>query len=370
MSEHDEETKGGVKRHRSEMNNFKTEGVPFGSSGGGSSSSGGTSFGESSNRAASSSSSTSSSTTSSAPLDPFRFCNPVDPAIASRIAKTIASIIYQRPDASYKQNELPGPLPHTMGRSTIPALKQAAYWVCEKSDGQRVMMFVCKDGAFLADRKFTLRRISNDDTYIKYLGQPGKETLVDGELIENAGTNAENTPENPGVWKTEPTLMLFDAVMVKGEYVGAQALPIRLRSAGDVKRSFVEGADTLVMKVQTKRFTAAKRLDDVSDLIKLFPTQGHFVYDDRKEKKLMSLNDGIIFTPDQNDYLHTNGNLPIYKFKWAGLNTVDFSLEHPFFNEKNELKLNISVGRGQTVFCRASKMPEDERKRLVCIVAV
>jgi hypothetical protein len=44
-----------------------------------------------------------------------------------------------------------------------------------------------------------------------------------------------------------------------------------------------------------------------------------------------SFNDGIIFTPAHNNYLHNKADMPPpLKYKWAGLHTVDFLLRKPF----------------------------------------
>lgn len=71
----------------------------------------------------------------------------------------------------------------------------------------------------------------------------------------------------------------------------------------------------------------------------MFPSdQGYLYINHRKQFK--SKNDGFIFTPIDNNYMMSaNPDQTIYKYKWPGLNTVDFHIVAPFFDAKQQLIL-------------------------------
>ena len=293
--------------------------------------------------------------------DPFRFCREIkDGEVARKIRDDIRDIVYRGgPKARDAKSELPGPLPHTLGRPDMEILRANNYWVGEKSDGQRVMLFVTPQRAVLADRKFTLYEIVDPSgTYARLLGQ-GK-TLVDGELIENAGgpppwlrpapaaaaaaaaggaaatvdddAAHANDPQHPESWTTSPLLVVFDAVQVGGKYCGDLTLTKRLGHIAGVKGPIKHALSTgvkLPLRIESKAFVPAKlaALDALEGAIRPAAAGGEFVYAN-EDKGVLALNDGLIFTPEENDYLHTRP-LPIFKYKQS--HTIDMLLLRPWF---------------------------------------
>jgi hypothetical protein len=74
---------------------------------------------------------------------------------------------------AFSRAKLPGPLPVSLGREHLARLRTAKYWVAEKSDGVRAMLFVCSrratggkleaiPGCYFIDRKFAFRRLRRE----------------------------------------------------------------------------------------------------------------------------------------------------------------------------------------------------------------
>lgn len=299
--------------------------------------------------------------------DSFRFCTRLPPNISHQLRAEVVDILSKGGKVSAQSDNLPGPLPFSLGRGSLPLLLQNDYQLCEKSDGQRVMLYVTKERACLIDRKFVFYQINDPtNTYTTKLAGPSSTdvTLVDGELIENAGTyvsdngkvrlGANNNPDNPQSWITEPLLVLFDTVMVKGDYKGEKTLMERLAGIAEVKgpiKYMIDNGMRLPLRIESKEFLQRQFLLKLHEKIKKINIKDdrgadmtYYVYKNDR-KGVLSLNDGVILTPVNNNYMHKrNENLPIYKFKWPGLHTVDFLLAHPFFKQPNTNNSNPSSG--------------------------
>lgn len=65
--------------------------------------------------------------------------------------------------------------------------------------------------------------------------------------------------------------------------------------------------------------------------------QGYLYY--HAKKQLKTKNDGFIFTPIRNNYMMQDNENKILKYKWPGLNTADFHINKPFFDQNNKLIL-------------------------------
>jgi len=291
----------------------------------------------------------------------FPFCFTVMPdqanALKSRVLKLILGV-------SSGGNTLPGPLPHTLTRMHLDRIRNNEYWVCEKSDGLRTMFYVEDSGAYLIDRKFGFHRVDDPTNLLPKLltreraadEPPGTpyETLVDGELISVAEITGESERINknvpPSQWRTEHLLVVFDTIVVRGESVKQLDLLERLKRVQHLTRPIrnlkAKGINPPI-RIESKRFSTS-----VQDIVGRIRCEGgDWIYTDI-DKGFKSLNDGIILTPKYNNYMHDKDpNLPILKFKWPGLHTVDFLLVPPFVtarpttldpNERLELQLYTS----------------------------
>jgi mRNA guanylyltransferase len=94
----------------------------------------------------------------------------------------------------------PGSQPVSFVRNHLKALEEEDYWVCEKSDGTRYLLFAITlpagPAVFLIDRKFTVRYVRDLVLIVPPL-KPNEnvkthhETLLDGELVERGDANGK-----------------------------------------------------------------------------------------------------------------------------------------------------------------------------------
>lgn len=113
----------------------------------------------------------------------------------------------------------------------MESLKNDDFWVCEKSDGQRVLVLIVvphatmKQEVYLIDRKNNYHRISglcfpNQDHTCPKAKQNGGQrnhTLLDGELVVDRTETST----------TRLRLLLFDCIVLERENIAT--LPLRDR---------------------------------------------------------------------------------------------------------------------------------------------
>jgi hypothetical protein len=125
-----------------------------------------------------------------------------------------------------KGDKLPGPLAASLSRAHLRTIREKAYHVCEKSDGDRRMLLVSpEDGlACLVDRAWAVHRLPNGPDLCDIWCKSRAPTLLDGELIMK--------PDGSAVY------MLFDVIVVDGERVGDKHLRERLAAISDLRAKF------------------------------------------------------------------------------------------------------------------------------------
>ena len=304
---------------------------------------------------------------------------------------------------------IPSPLPATLNRRDLPLFKTNAqnYQVCEKSDGERALMYVNNTGCYLINRKFQIQRI-NDDTFGLYsniatvptsepaqLAPKSHEFLLDGEIILNYFNPEEDhfkTKEEaqqttiPFSLKTAMdsagnvdtylascftqqryVYCMFDCAYYENKSIQSSPLLSRLDYCNKVKQRVksyiipkireqfpVQDNPALVteqdcyeayiwkhaaLRFETKEFQKATDMRRIIRTIYCFKGEKGYIYVN-PGKKLKAKNDGFIFTPEQNDYMmKANAELSLFKYKWPGLNTVDFHIISPYFDEQQKLML-------------------------------
>ena len=117
--------------------------------------------------------------------DTFPFATLLEPGEELTTVRTrVNQILNGTNDAS-----IPSPLPGTLSRRDLPRFlrDKDRYFICEKSDGERALMYCSQNGAYLINRKFQVQKIINDQfsLYTNLVNSPGAELLIDGEVIEN-----------------------------------------------------------------------------------------------------------------------------------------------------------------------------------------
>ena len=243
-----------------------------------------------------------------------------------KIRNDVLDLVYKnnptkRMKARY--SKLPGPLPASFSRSSLNTIKVQKYYVCEKSDGERMMFYIpskinnTTNYCYLIDRKFTLYKIKD---ITKYANLFGYETLVDGELLYNKDVQQ---------W----TLVIFDAICINSKYIAESKLTDRLIAIGQHIAKPYKNRDkniSLALNFRAKTMLPKQYISKLFNMIHQTNKHNEYIYHDIK-RQIKNRNDGIIFTPDNDNYL--NEKLPkcLLKWKWSGMNTIDFLIKKPYF---------------------------------------
>jgi len=236
-----------------------------------------------------------------------------------------------------RHSRFPGAQPVSFARSSLDQLKEEDYWVCEKSDGQRVLMFIAWNKAteqqevYLIDRKNKYKRQHNSIVFPFHEIPPSpkarmalqlgslnekyavrKDTLLDGELVWDVSKTGER----------KMRLLLFDCIILDGSSLAQRPLSRRYGSLmGQIVpphkqflKEFPAAARDAPFEVQVKRMQLAYHISTVLD--QFIPNLEHG-------------NDGLIFTCVNSGYIF--GTDPkIIKWKPPSENTIDFKLRLRF----------------------------------------
>jgi hypothetical protein len=220
-------------------------------------------------------------------LDAFLLSLPS--SVHSQLQHEVLSLIFpnktSHPPHLYRN--LPGPLPISITRSHLQNLQQNGYWcvfqcqctraeqqastchsscrrvcassiaahldpcclyfavpllllalvlfrACEKSDGERAMLYVSKErqAGYLIDRKFLVRQLKHP-VYAELWGAQG-DTLLDGELVlrEHHAAHPHSGPSAAPGQQPLANFMVFDALVVNGARTLEQKLSLRLEQIG------------------------------------------------------------------------------------------------------------------------------------------
>jgi hypothetical protein len=187
-------------------------------------------------------------------------------------------------------------------RAHLDRLGADAYWLTEKSDGERMMMLVCDAGTYLFGRRLEFRRFETDGV------PPG--TLLDGE------------------WVTRPTpvYLVYDALCVAGRRYTHLDLPRRLGAAATVLPATLRGpaGDAPIHLKTYYRGTTARHLAET-----VLPALAHD-------------NDGVVLTPAAEPYRRGRQDT-LYKWKSHEQHTVDLRAKFQWSHNNNALDGNRVV---------------------------
>ncbi len=188
--------------------------------------------------------------------------------------------------------------------------------------------------------------------------------MIDGEIIINEAIKPKVDEYNAnGIY----TLCMFDIVYAFGKKVSNERLYYRLQYLKTVKRAFMDvvkrseldSSISLPLYLETKQFVAGHDIEQITKYIHYDDELEEWIYENPL-KCMKVKNDGLILTPDDNDYLmsnHKSNTHVIYKLKWIGLQTVDFLITKdgffktptmPLYPETVDLYIKSRVlGRGK-----------------------
>lgn len=230
------------------------------------------------------------------------------------LLREISEILGTTPDG------FPGAQPVTLGREDIESLLTADYYVCEKSDGVRVLLYVKPLGkrayVFLLDRTNTFVRVDKSMP----LSAP---MLLDGEM----------TRRSDGSYH----FLVFDMLIFNGHSVTHQSLKHRLHAASKYLSGCSEASASGKEGVKRRKLEESDtpNQNDICDLenspgFSISLKQMHKSYglaEVYREiiPRLAHENDGLIFTKVEHAY--QSGSCRAYlKWKPPHLNSVDFRL--------------------------------------------
>ncbi|SPO02826.1 related to mRNA guanylyltransferase [Cephalotrichum gorgonifer] len=214
------------------------------------------------------------------------------------------------------QRSFPGAQPVSFARSHIKELQREDYFVCEKSDGIRYLLYLTEDelgqeAHYLIDRKNDYWFINNKSLHLptpQDVQSFHTQTLVDGELV----MDIEGT-------RRVPRFLLFDCLVIDGKNIMERPLDKRLAYMKEhiyapYKKLFQEFPEELQYQPFEVRMKDMQLSYGMEMMFKdVLPHLKHG-------------NDGLIFTCRTSSYRH--GTDPhILKWKPPEENTIDCRLK-------------------------------------------
>lgn len=230
------------------------------------------------------------------------------PEVESRILKIYIARILKLNDYSL----FPGSQPISFQASHIGDLYQDDYYVCEKSDGYRFLLFLTYDTnqtkhfGFLIDRNYVFYKIPD------YALRDKDDSLHDGLLLDGEITKSNDSYK----------YLIFDALIYKKNSLTHLFLPNRLSV---VERHViapykkVPGQDDYPFGLHMKNMVKSYYIRPIFNFIKESGVH----------------HDGLIFTKVQHPYISGTSS-SMLKWKPMEENTIDFAIDH----DVNKLRLS------------------------------
>jgi hypothetical protein len=213
-----------------------------------------------------------------------------------------------------KRRRIPGPMPVNLARTSLSCLASNDFWVAEKSDGDRFLLYYSAREAqsYLIGRKFGFYKVPGGlmAHIFRREGGGGGDSLIDGEVVQETVTSPKT-----GLDSVRSAYLVFDAVALHGVRYAELPLSQRLEGIGKVVGEYRRyeakyGADAekeCPFVVQSKTFYRKEHVAAMFAKIKRIPgTAGHaeYWYTERRSTGVRkNRNDGIIFTPEKGGYL-------------------------------------------------------------------
>mmetsp|Transcript_3196 Transcript_3196/g.5964 ORF Transcript_3196/g.5964 Transcript_3196/m.5964 type:complete len:404 (+) Transcript_3196:63-1274(+) len=224
----------------------------------------------------------------------------------------------------YEMEKIPGPMPQSVSSKTLNVLSNKEYWVAEKSDGDRFMLFYSETSrkCYLIGRKFDLRIVPG--SYFPNLFRGG-DTLIDGELVSEVQKGVERD-----------TYLVFDVVAIRGRSYVNEKLLDRLKQIGGVIGMYRQSKNMqeAPFALQSKTFKKKKHIGEILKMISRDDSdsncstqESHPIFwfkEQRSNGWRKNKNDGLIFTPEHGGYMQRE--CPILKWKFPELQTIDVAI--------------------------------------------
>ncbi|GMK55809.1 hypothetical protein CspeluHIS016_0208650 [Cutaneotrichosporon spelunceum] len=237
-----------------------------------------------------------------------------DPEIRQFLNRHVANL------CGRNDNKFPGAQPVSFANASLDLLEKLDFWVCEKSDGVRVLLFIVYNGmsanqeVWLIDRKQRYFHIDNlHFTHWERQNDPLTDTILDGELVIDI---------DPRTKKQTLRFYAFDCLVLGGENVMKKPLVKRYARLRDwviapMKRALhrfpewkANAPFEIVAKPQELSYCVRQVLDTHIPQLQ----HGH---------------DGLIFTCAESEYV-TGTDPKILKWKPPSENSIDFRIDLRF----------------------------------------
>jgi mRNA guanylyltransferase len=281
------------------------------------------------------------------------------PDLQSQFQDEVGNLLSRPPHIRHR---FPGAQPVSFASIHLSALKQRDYFVCEKTDGERFLLWMTIDGpnqvVYLINRK-------NEYYYIPGFNFPHHEnrgefhvnTILDGELVEDKYPDGHK----------EVNFMVFDMLVVHGKSLMKRTLDTRL---GYFKEQVLKPYKNQPAGKKGPFGVKDKEVQLAYGLEKMF---GEVI---PKVKELHG-NDGLIFTCRTTEYvMGTDEN--ILKWKPPEENTVDFlmrivwavdeegEVDYDALPREFELWIHLGEERGEATYQRQGELwvEEDEWEKM------
>jgi len=224
-----------------------------------------------------------------------------------------------------RSKAFPGAQPVSFAKRHFDALCESDYFLCEKTDGIRCLLYLTffadesgeREAAFLIDRKNDYYHINNEAFHFPLPGQPPNtfhtETIADGELVLDV------MPDGSKVRR----YLVFDCLALDKRPLLTRTLDKRL---GFFNENVLKPQLQLLAKFPEEKEhqpfeVAMKRMEKAYGLEMMFR---------EVLPNLQHGNDGLVFTKRESNY--TIGTDPnIIKWKPPHENTIDFRLQIDLF---------------------------------------
>ncbi|KAL1925302.1 uncharacterized protein VTP21DRAFT_185 [Calcarisporiella thermophila] len=249
----------------------------------------------------------------------------VDPITQKNVNARIKELL------EWKGDGFPGSQPVSFDSTHLKVLEQEDYYVCEKSDGVRYLMFaqMTQKGpaTFVICRKNLVRYIPNLVFPVK--DRPGRfqnDTLLDGELVLDVKGDEKIS-----------RFLVFDLLVINGVNVTQRSLSSRLGYARDhVVNPLISAKEqNLEFTRNAPCLVAMKHMERSYGITQVF----------EQIKELHHGNDGLIFTPVKQPYILGTCK-KMLKWKPADQNTVDFKICIRWSRDRKPIFTLHSANRG------------------------
>lgn len=214
-----------------------------------------------------------------------------------------------------RRHNFPGSQPVSLTRSNVFLLKNNPYYVTWKADGMRYLLLLMRDGVYLIDRKFSVRRVQMRFPVQNSQGiKTHHATLLDGEMVVDRDLVSG---------KYSRRYLAYDCITLNGEKIGYKPFHERLHI---INSEIVASRNFFFSEVGPKKSYQIDRELFSVRLKQFFPLSRTKELLEKFIPELCHESDGLIFQPKNASYVPNTFD-ELLKWKYPEMNTIDFALK-------------------------------------------